>query len=235
MPLRIPLDASDIRLHLRECHAFWPVSDPASLSLRRVTEVSTHHFPVLSTSRLKLRAMAPQDVAEFRALMALPEVTRYSNLPEAPTDDQANEWIRNLSELFPSGKGCAWIIEDRSSAAFIGAVHFNYFYWEWRVGGIGYEAHPNYWGRGFTTEALRAVAVYGHRFLKLNRIEAWTLPGNAASDRVLEKAGFQFEGVFRQKGYFKGAFHDFRMFGRVASDAVTQQTPVGGDHSVAAE
>jgi ribosomal-protein-alanine N-acetyltransferase len=195
-----------------------------------VTEISTRNFPVLSTSRLTLRAIAPHDVAEFRTLMEIPEVTRYSNWPEAPTDDQAIEWTRNLSELFPSGKGCAWIIEDRSSAAFIGAVHFNYFYWEWRIGGIGYEAHPNYWGRGLTTEALRAVVAYGHRFLALNRIEAWTLPGNDASDRVLEKAGFQFEGVFRQKGYFKGAFHDFRMFGRVASDAVMRSgTPPDPD------
>jgi ribosomal-protein-alanine N-acetyltransferase len=142
-----------------------------------VTEVSTHHFPILSTNRLKLRAIAPRDVAELRALMAIPEVTRYSNWPEAPTDDQANESIRNLSELFPSGKGCAWVLEQGSSGAFIGAIHFNYFYWDWRVGGIGYETHPDYWGRGFTTEALRAVVVYGHRFLGLNRIETWTLPG----------------------------------------------------------
>lgn len=221
-------------MQLLLAHAFWPASDPARLSLRRVTEVSAHHFPVLSTNRLTLRAIAPHDVGEFRALMAIPEVTRYSNWPEAQTDDQANAWIGNLSELFPSGKGCAWVMEDRSSGAFIGSVHFNYFYWDWRVGGIGYEAHPNHWGRGFTTEALRAVVVFGHRFLALNRIETWTLPGNAASDRVLEKAGFQFEGIFRQKGYFKGAFHDFRMFGRVASDAVNH-APAQADHSIAAE
>ena len=199
-----------------------------------MTNISAPKFPALSTDRLTLRAIAPRDVAEFRAMMSIPEVTRYANWPEAPSDDQANEWTRNLSDLSPSGKGCAWVIEERSSEAFIGAVHFNYFYWDWRVGGIGYEAHPDYWGRGFTTEALRAVVAYGHRFLGLNRIEAWTLPGNDASDRVLEKAGFQFEGVFRQKGFFKGAFHDFRMFGRVGSDAV-MQAPVRGDRSVAAE
>ena len=192
--------------------------------MRRVTEISTARFPALSTDRLTLRAIAPDDVAEFRALMAMTEVTRYANWPENPTEHQANEWTRNLSDLFPSGKGCAWVLAERSSGAFIGAVHFNYFYWEWRVGGIGYETHPRYWGRGLTTEALRAVVTYGHRFLGLNRIEAWTLPGNDASDRVLEKAGFQFEGVFRQKGYFKGAFHDFRMFGRVAADVVTPGT-----------
>jgi len=202
--------------------------------MHRVTEGSTSRFPALATDRLTLRAIAPDDVAGFRALMAIPEVTRYSNWPENPTDDQADAWTRNLSELFPSGKGCAWVIAERTSGAFIGAVHFNYFYWEWRVGGIGYETHPGYWGRGFTTEALRAVVTYGHHFLGLNRIEAWTLPGNDASDRVLEKAGFQFEGVFRQKGFFKGAFHDFRMFGRVAADVVNA-TPVGSEPPVAAE
>jgi [ribosomal protein S5]-alanine N-acetyltransferase len=72
------------------------------------------------------------------------------------------------------------------------------------------------------TEALRAVVVCGHDRFRLNRIEAWTLPGNGASDRVLEKAGFRYEGTLRQRGWFKGAFHDFRMFGRVASDPVDE-------------
>jgi ribosomal-protein-alanine N-acetyltransferase len=38
------------------------------------------------------------------------------------------------------------------------------------------------------------------------------------SDRVLEKAGFRYEGTLRQKAHFKNEFHDFRMFGRVAAD-----------------
>jgi ribosomal-protein-alanine N-acetyltransferase len=167
---------------------------------------------------LKLRAVAPDDTAPFLALMSIPEVTRYSNWPDAPTGDQAHESIKHMSELFSSGNGCAWIIEDLSSAAFIGAIRFNYFQKTWKVGGVGYEAHPVCWRRGLMTEALRAVVGCGHGFFALNRIEAWTLAGNGASDRVLEKAGFRFEGIFRQKGYFKGAFHDFRMFGRVADD-----------------
>jgi ribosomal-protein-alanine N-acetyltransferase len=197
-----------------------------------VTEVSP--FPILLTKRLTLRAIAPADAVGFRTLMSVPDVTRYANWPENPTDDQADAWTRNLSDLFPTGNGCAWVIEERSSGAFVGAVHFNYFYRDWKLGGIGYEIHPDYWGRGLTTEALRAVVAHGHGFFALSRIEAWTLPGNAASDRVLEKAGFQFEGVFRQKGFFKGAFHDFRMFGRLASDAV-MPGPVRGDRAVAVE
>ena len=70
------------------------------------------------------------------------------------------------------------------------------------------------------TEALRAVVDHGHQVFRLNRIEAWTLPGNAASDRVLEKAGFRYEDTLRQKARFKGRYHDFRMFGRIATDPV---------------
>jgi [ribosomal protein S5]-alanine N-acetyltransferase len=70
------------------------------------------------------------------------------------------------------------------------------------------------------TEAVTAVAGCGHEFFGLNRIEAWTLPGNPASDRVLEKSGFRYEGTLRQRGRFKGAHHDFRMFGRLAADVM---------------
>ena len=68
------------------------------------------------------------------------------------------------------------------------------------------------------TEAVIAVATCGYQLFGLNRIEAWTLPGNSGSDRVLEKAGFRYEGTLRQKGCFKGSYHDFRMFGRLADD-----------------
>jgi ribosomal-protein-alanine N-acetyltransferase len=71
------------------------------------------------------------------------------------------------------------------------------------------------------TEALGVVVPCGHRVFRLNRIEAWTLPGNIASERVLEKTGFQYEGTLRQRGWFKGTFHDCRMFGRLVGDPMS--------------
>jgi hypothetical protein len=35
------------------------------------------------------------------------------------------------------------------------------------------------------------------------------------------RPGFQYEGTLRQKAWFKGAFHDFRMFGRISGDAAS--------------
>ncbi len=179
-------------------------------------------FPILSTDRLVMRAVSMDDLSSIRALLGIAEVTRYSNIPDLPTEEQTIEFVRNMSELYQSGNGCAWMIEDRPSHAFVGVFRFNWFHKPWKCGGIGYELHPSFWGRGLMTEALRAAIRCGHDTFGLNRIEAWTLPGNGASDRVLEKGGFRYEGTLRQKAWFKGTFHDFRMFGRVTDDALCE-------------
>ena len=183
--------------------------------------MASRKFPVLSTKRLTLRAATAKDVGEFQALLSIPDVTRFSNWPDAPNKTQVERSLRWMAKVHASGKGCAWIIEIAGSKAIAGAIRFNSFEKKWRVGEIGYELHPDYWGKGLMTEALRAVVACGHQTFRLNRIDAWTLPGNGASDRVLEKSGFRHEGTLRQKAWFKGAFHDFRIFGRVAGDATS--------------
>lgn len=177
-------------------------------------------FPALSTARLSLRAPTLKDAAAFHALMSIPDMTRFSNWPNSPTKAQIERAVRWMSKVYASGKGCAWIIEDRRSKRLAGALRYNSIDKKWRCGEIGYELHPDFWGKGLMTEAVTVVVTCGHETFGLNRIEAWTLPGNAASDRVLEKCGFRYEGTLRQKARFKGAFHDFRMFGRVAGDVM---------------
>ena len=177
-------------------------------------------FPTLSTKRLTLRAATAKDLPAFQALLSIPEVTRFSNWPDAAAGRQVERALRWMAKIHGSGKGCAWIIEDRKSGRLAGAIRFNSFEKKWRCGEIGYELHPEFWGKGLMTEAVRAVVGCGHETFRLNRIDAWTLPGNAASDRVLEKAGFRHEGTMRQKAWFKASYHDFRIFGRIAGDAI---------------
>lgn len=183
-----------------------------------MSPTKTSSFPSLTTRRLRLRAPTMNDATPFLALLSIPEVTRFNNWPDRPTRAAAERSMRWMSRVHASRRGCAWIIEDRRASGLIGAIRFNHFDRRWKSGEVGYELHPDYWGRGLMTEALCAVVQSGHQAFALNRIEAWTLPGNPASDRVLEKAGFAYEGTLRQRAWFKGAFHDFRMFGRVAAD-----------------
>jgi ribosomal-protein-alanine N-acetyltransferase len=70
---------------------------------------------------------------------------------------------------------------------------------------IGYELAPEYWSRGYATEAALAIVNFGFQTLKLHRISAWCIADNTASARVLEKAGLRLEGRLRENEYFKGA------------------------------
>jgi ribosomal-protein-alanine N-acetyltransferase len=179
---------------------------------------SARVFPVLSTSRLLLRAASAKDAEAFGDILSIPDVSRYSNWPDAPTKAQLKRVMNWMTKAHPTGKGCGWIMEDIASKRVVGAIRYNWFARKSKCGEIGYELHPDFWGKGLMTEAVIAVATCGYQLFGLNRIEAWTLPGNSGSDRVLEKAGFRYEGTLRQKGWFKGSYHDFRMFGRLADD-----------------
>lgn len=55
---------------------------------------------------------------------------------------------------------------------------------------IGYGLTPAYWGKGYATEAVKAMTAWAHRQPGVIRVEAETEPQNAASQRVLQKAGF---------------------------------------------
>lgn len=73
-------------------------------------------------------------------------------------------------------------------------------------GEIGYWLGEEYWGRGIVTEAVIAMTQYAFSYFDLNRISAGVFEWNPASMRVLQKAGYQFEGIMR-----KGAIKDGKL------------------------
>ena len=73
---------------------------------------------------------------------------------------------------------------------------------------IGYWLGEPYWGRGIATEALRAMTAYALTEFDLCRLSAGVFEGNAASARVLEKAGYVLEGRFRRSVFKWGRILD---------------------------
>ena len=78
---------------------------------------------------------------------------------------------------------------------------------------IGYELAPEYWGRGYATEAALAMVDFGFRELELHRISSWCIADNTASARVLELVGLKPEGRLRENEYFKGQWWDTLLYG----------------------
>jgi ribosomal-protein-alanine N-acetyltransferase len=77
---------------------------------------------------------------------------------------------------------------------------------------IGYSLDKRHNGNGYTTQAVSLAVNYAFNELKLHRIEAGTMLSNIGSMRVLEKAGFQREGVERKGVKINDRWEDHQIF-----------------------
>jgi RimJ/RimL family protein N-acetyltransferase len=78
---------------------------------------------------------------------------------------------------------------------------------------VGYELAPDYWGKGYATEAARAMVDYGFRELGMHRVSSWCILGNVRSAKVLERLGMRQEGRLRENEYFKDRWWDTLLYG----------------------
>lgn len=84
-----------------------------------------------------------------------------------------------------------------------------------RTAEMGYYIGEPYWGKGYTTSAVQQVCQYVFANTGILRIFAEPFAHNTASCRVLEKAGFQFEGTLRSNAVKNGKVLDMRMYALV--------------------
>jgi RimJ/RimL family protein N-acetyltransferase len=73
---------------------------------------------------------------------------------------------------------------------------------------IGYWLAEPFWRKGIATEALKIFTEYVFKNFKINRLYAMVFDGNAASEKVLIKAGYQKEGTLKKAVYKEGIFLD---------------------------
>lgn len=77
---------------------------------------------------------------------------------------------------------------------------------------IGYELAPQHWGRGYASEAARAMLAFGFAELRVHRIWAQCVAENHGSANVLRKLGMRQEGRLREQEFFKGRWWDNLIF-----------------------
>ena len=83
---------------------------------------------------------------------------------------------------------------------------------------IGYAMDENYTGKGIATEAVKLVVQFAFETLNLHRVEAFIAPTNISSMRVVEKIGFQQEGLMRELLYINGKWVDHYMYAILQRD-----------------
>lgn len=177
-------------------------------------EAALRDFPQLETERLLLRAVRPSDRYSVLRLFGDPLVTRYNDVDTLESLEDADGIIDWITDRFATRRGIRWAIILKTSGDhnLIGTCGYNHWSERGHYASIGYDLMSPYWGQGITPEAVGAMLDFGFNTLGLNRVEADVTIGNTASSRVLTKLGFTFEGVLRQRGYWKGEYHDLQFY-----------------------
>jgi ribosomal-protein-alanine N-acetyltransferase len=148
------------------------------------------------TPRLFIRSLSLDDVPALTAILADPEVMKYSvrGVYDAPAARRFVEWC--LAGYETHGMG-PWALVEKSTSALIGFCGVG----PERVGeveelNLGYRLARAHWGRGLATEAARAALDHVFGDMACESVVAIIDPEHAASLRVIEKAGFRkFENI----------------------------------------
>jgi len=166
----------------------------------------------LNTDRLVLRPLAAEHKPAVVPLISERQVARtLLRVPHPYLDHHFDEFIAKISASDTDAVFSIFIRDEERLCGGIG-LHLAP---EHRRAEVGYWLGVPFWGRGYATEAARAVVAYGFDTLKLNRIFASHFSGNDASGRVLQKLGMKPEGRLIKHVLRLGEYRDVLLYGMV--------------------
>lgn len=156
---------------------------------------------IAQTERLILRRFHADDGAAMDRVFGDAEVMRYG--PGVRSPQWVREWLRGRLEDYRKLGFGLWAVVEKGGGETIGYCGLSHFP---DINGrpeteIGYRLARGYWGRGYATEAARAVRDYAFGTLGLRRLIALIDPANLASIRVAEKIGMRYESDVMLDGY----------------------------------
>ena len=174
--------------------------------------------PILTTPRLRLRPFEPSDAPTVRELAGVYEVAHTTlNIPHPYPEGAAEEWIARHPHDWAAGAGVTFAITTAGDGALIGAVGLS-LKPKHAQGELGYWVAVPYWGKGYATEAARALADWGFSTLGLHRVQARHFCRNPASGRVMQKIGMVLEGTHRESMRRWDRFEDVAVYAVLARE-----------------
>lgn len=169
--------------------------------------------PLLHTASLRLRPVTDGDADALFALHSDARVLRFWDSPPWTERARADRFIAACRQIEEEGSGARVAMERASDGTFVGWCGLTMWNPAYRSASLGYCLEEAAWGRGYATEAARAVLGWAFEALDLNRVQAETDTRNLASARVLEKLGFVHEGTLREDCVVNGDVSDSWVFG----------------------
>ena len=175
-------------------------------------------FQELNTERLNLVQITEEHAESYFDIMSRDEVTKYYGMDSLKRLEDAEKMIASFPKTFNSNRGVRWGMVVKDSGAFIGTVGLNNLNAGSKRAEVGFELHPSFWNKGYTSEAVKEVITYSFNVLDLYRLGAVTFPQNDASISLLKKLGFVKEGILRGYLFQNNESHDAFVFSLLERD-----------------
>jgi RimJ/RimL family protein N-acetyltransferase len=142
---------------------------------------------VLTTERLVLRPVTAQDHAALLAHWTAPDVRRFLFDGATLSAAEVAETIESSARDFAAGGYGIWLIREERGTGLVGTAGLRPLEDLWRE--IFYSLAPSSWGKGYATEAARAVVQHALGPLGLPEVLAEVDEGNTASVAVVKRLG----------------------------------------------
>jgi RimJ/RimL family protein N-acetyltransferase len=168
--------------------------------------IRTKHFTLRPIRKGDLESIARHidDCAIVRNMLSIP-------FPYTIKD--AREWYRKTRNVARQKKRDRYDFGIEIDDEIVGGIGI------FKISGhkaeIGYWLSRSHWGRGIMTGAVKELTRFCFKRLGLRRIYASVFPYNKRSMRVLEKAGYKFEGILRKNVKVRGKLKDEYLFAKV--------------------
>ncbi len=154
----------------------------------------------LESERLHYNPLVMTDIDDVHALHSLPETDRYNTLG-IPADIETTRavmtnWLQQM-ETTPV-QLYVFKLTEKETNTFTGLMGLVIGKPKFRTAEVWYKLHPQQWGKGYATEAVKRVLDLCFNDLQMHRVEAGAAVENIASIKVMENAGMQYEGTKRK-------------------------------------
>lgn len=166
----------------------------------------------IRTERLRLTPVTVQNAGALWQVLQQPDLRTYQELPSVGAAAFADMVAKRPKVLRPAASGrFEWLVYVHRFRKPAGWVSLRIAERDTATGEIGYSIVRDFRGQGIATEAVRALIDEAFAQAKLERVNAYCLPGNTASRRLLERLAFSPEGVLPRGATVNGHIVDVLM------------------------
>ena len=172
----------------------------------------------MRTNRLLLRPLEMNDSGAYLDIFSDAKTLEYWSKEPISSIAAAESLIQQDIEWSASDNCICLGVALANSNLIIGKINLFQLSEQNRRAEIGYVLDRRHWDKGYMTEALGWLLAYAFDELKLHRLEADTDPDNLPSLALLKKFGFSHEGLFRDRWWVHGKWHDSVILGLLEED-----------------